>query len=184
MNGGRVCRLIAARSVAVLLISCDTGTDADPIAERRECLVGSWTMLTADLDLLVSTVVPVPGIRVPEGLLHIFFDADGGFTYMGTLIIHIDMDATGSSYLEGDGAFRTTGRYAIDGDTIRFDYTDSETEVFVWRAYKDGRSAEAPGGGPTFDVNLPAVAPYRCTASSLEIDTVGPAGTVTMFFER
>jgi hypothetical protein len=141
-------------------------------------------MFTSDLDLLVSTLVPVPGIRVPEGVLNMFFDADGGFTYTGNLIIHMDMNPAEGSYLEGEGGFRTTGSYTTEGDRILFDYTESQSEVFVWRGYKDGQSASVPGTGPTFSLNPPGAAPYRCTGSTLEIDTVGPAGTVTMFFRR
>jgi len=149
--------------------------------ERDSCLEGGWTMYTAELDLLVATLVPMPNIRVPDGLLNMFFDPDGGFTYIGNLTIQIEFSE--NSYMQGEGGFRDLGTYATEGDTILFNIESEETEVFEWRAYKDGQSVVQPGGGPEFNLTPPGVAPYRCTAESLEIDTVNPAGdTITMFY--
>ncbi len=152
-------------------------------APRDACLEGFWTMETADLDLLVSIMVQMENFRVPQGFLTMDFYPDGHLRYTGDMTLQIDF--TENWYLQGIGGFRSLGTYASEEDLILFNIEAVETEVFEWLAYKDGRSAEQPGGGPEFSLTLPGAAPYRCTAKSLEIDTVNTAGdTVTMFFVR
>lgn len=152
-------------------------------AVRDACLEGNWMMDTADLDLLVSVLVELQNMRVPEGSLTLRFDPDGSITYNGELTIQIDFAE--NWYMQGVGGFSNTGTYATDGNLILFDIQTAEVEVFVWRAYKDGQSVEQPGGGPEFSLTLPGAAPYRCTTETLEIVTVNTVGdTITMFFSR
>ena len=47
---------------------------------RDECPEGDWVMRTADLGLLVATIVPVPNLRIVDGFLFLPF-TDGEYRY-------------------------------------------------------------------------------------------------------
>ena len=178
----------------VILSPVDIGgaPTLDPEAERDPCLEGEWIMNTPELDLLVATLVPVPNMRVVGGYLSMSF-ADGVYTYFGEMTLQVELDMSEGQYLQGDGQVRSGGEYATEARTERdfpvfdfliLDLTTSESDVFEWRAYKDGEVQTAPGIGPTVTIMPPGQAPYVCTDSSLVIDTQGAAGPVSMFFER
>jgi len=164
----------------------------EPDAERDPCLDGTWTMHTAELDLFVASMVPIPNMRVVGGSLSMSF-ADGMYEYSGLMTLQIELDMSEGQYLQGDGIFSSGGAYATEARTERdfpvfdfliLDLTVSESEVMVWRAYKNGEEETAAGIGPNFTIVPPGEAPYRCTESRLEIDSQGASGPVTMFFER
>jgi hypothetical protein len=154
-----------------------------PDADRDSCLDGTWVMPTDSLDLLMSTMVPAPGLRITTGSLNMSF-VEGTFSYSGDFVIQIDLGP--GQYMEADSRFSTGGAYATEGNvTLIFDITASESEALNWTAYSNGQVVTEPGIGPTFTLNPPGEAPYRCTSNTLEIDTREPSGgTVTMFFQR
>jgi len=159
------------------------GTPFPEDAERDPCLEGAWNMDASYLDILVQNLVPVPNIYVPRGSLTFYFYSDGLFNYSGDLTIQINFAE--NWYMQGVGGFSDDGAYATEGDIILFDLQGKTTEVYKWFAYKDGQSAEQPGGGPEISLTPPGRAPYRCTADTLEIDTMNPTrDTITMFFFR
>jgi len=159
------------------------GTPFPDDAERDPCLEGAWSMDASYLDIMVQSLVPVPNIYVPRGSLSFYFYSDGLFNYSGDLTIQINF--TENSYMQGVGGFSDDGAYATEGDIILFDLQGTTTEVYKWFAYKDGQSVEQPGGGPEISLTPPGRAPYRCTAETLEIDTINPTrDTITMFFFR
>jgi hypothetical protein len=164
----------------------------DPDAERDPCLEGVWTMPTADLDLFVASLVPVPNIRVAGGSLTLTF-ADGVYDYSGLMTLQVELDMTENQYLQADGIFSSGGAYATEKrsdrggpvfDFLILDLTASQSEVMVWRAYKNGEVQTAPGTGPNFVIMPPGAANYHCSDSTLEIETQGAAGTIVMFFQR
>jgi len=157
-------------------------TSLPPAARADSCLINEWWMDTGTLDLLVATLVPMPGIRVPSGDATFTFTSGGNYYYAGSLVIRIDM--TADQYMEGEGTFNTEGTYTTDGGIITFSESEGQNNIMEWRAYAHGQSAEVPGGGPSFSLIPAGAAPYRCSDDILEIDTQGPAGTVTMFFDR
>jgi hypothetical protein len=170
--------------VVVTLLEPDTvAPTLSPAAERDACLDGNWNMGTASLDLLLATLVPIPNIRVPEGNLGMNFNGDS-FIYDGNFIVRVDLGP--DQYIQADSVFSTRGQYATEGgSTLVLDISASEIQPLEWLAYSNGREASYPGEGPSVVINPPGSAPYRCTQTSLEIDTLSPAGnTVTMFFER
>jgi len=159
----------------------------EPAAElptsQDPCLVGVWRMPTGDLDLLVATLVPVPGMRVTDGELIMEFDGES-FSYRADVfVLRVDLGA--DTYLEGDGRFGTSGTYTTGDGQLFLNSIGSEQDILTWTAYKDGEVVSMPGTGPTFSLPTPGEAPYRCFPDRLEIDTRGAMPeTVTMFFGR
>ncbi len=163
----------------------------DPDADRDSCLDGNWIMPTADLNLLVASLVPIPNIRVLGGSLYMSF-VDGVYDYSGEFTLQIDLDEISKGqYMQADAIFRsggpyTTERVSTSRETQNFlvlDLSASEAQVLVWRAYKNGETITMPGTGPNFVILPPGNAPYRCSATLLEIDTQGALGAVTMYFQ-
>jgi hypothetical protein len=170
--------------VIVTLLEPDTVVPTlRPDAERDACLDGNWNMDAGFLDLLLANLVPLPNIGVPEGSLGMYF-SDGSFIYDGHFIVRVNLGP--DQYIQADSVFSTRGLYATEGgSTLVLDITASEIQPLEWKAYSNGREESYPGGGPSVVINPPGSAPYRCTQTDLEIDTLSPAGdTVTMFFVR
>jgi hypothetical protein len=149
-------------------------------------------MYTAELDLLLATLVPAPNLRVVGGSLFMSF-GDGVYDYSGEFTMQMEFDISQGQYMQAEALFSTGGAYATENRSVRdspiftflvLDLSGSETNVLVWRFYKDGVVQAVPGTGPSFNLLPPAEAPYRCTETRLEIDTQGYTGPVTMFFQR
>jgi hypothetical protein len=161
-----------------------TMTSPDP---QESCLNGNWVMPTDTLDLLVATLFPVtsPFLSVRGGELSISFQ-DGLYTYEGEYQFHVDTTRPGE-YSDATSTFTTTGAYTIlPASKVLFDESSSTTQMTSCTSTKDGTTYTADcssiGG---FSILLPAEAPFRCSANSLEIDTLSPTGgTITMFFVR
>ncbi len=163
----------------------------DPDADRDACLDGDWIMPTADLDLFVASMVPMPNIRVVGGALYMSF-VDGEYEYSGEFTLQVELDMSEGKYLQSDAIFSSGGAYSTETNStnrgpvsfLTLDLTVSEQNILVWRAYKGGVSSVAPGTGPTFTILPPGNAPYRCSATLLQIDTHGATQEVTMYFQR
>jgi hypothetical protein len=157
---------------------------SDPAGDHDSCLEGEWWMDTHDVDILTSTIVPVPNMHVPRGNLVIIFDPDGQYDYQGSVVLHLDMDPSQNQYMETEAVFTTAGPYSSrDDTTIVLDLSNSRTEILEMKACKGG-TCVSTDAMPVFDLLPPGEAPYRCTADRLEIDAQGPLGPVTMFFTR
>ncbi len=155
----------------------------EPPTGRDPCLLGTWSMATGDLDLLVSTLVPVPGMRVTDGELIMEFDGES-FSYRADIFV-LRMDIGPDTYMEADGRFGTSGTYATGDGQLYLDSIGSEQDILTWTAYQGGQVVTLPGTGPTFSLPTPGEAPYRCFPNRLEIDTRGAMPeTITMFFDR
>jgi hypothetical protein len=181
----------AEPEVTSLLGSAEAPT-LNPDADRDPCLDGDWIMPTADLDLFVASLVPIPNIRVVGGSLQLSF-ADGAYNYSGEFTLQIDLDTSQEQYMQTDALFSSGGAYATEIRSERdfpvftfliFDLTVSDSNELVWRAYKEGDLQTMPGSGPSFTILPPGEAPYKCTDTQLEIGTQGPGGPLTMFFQR
>jgi hypothetical protein len=163
----------------------------DPDAERDSCLDGNWIMPTADLDLFVASMVPLPNMRVVGGALYISF-VDGQYEYSGEFTLQIELDMSEGKYMQSDAIFSSGGAYSTETTStargplswLTLDLTVSEVNALVWRAYKGGVMESMPGIGPTFTIVPPGNAPYRCSDSLLQIDTHGATQEVTMLFQR
>jgi hypothetical protein len=146
-------------------------------------------MRTADLDLLVVTLVPVPNLRIVAGSLFLSF-SDGAYRYGSDgFVEHVDLGP--GKYLEGTATFLTTGSYAAEvgsprtgGSAITFLGGGAQKEVTKWLAFKDGRSEEAPGGGPQVSMPLSGRMRYSCSDQELILYAVAMTGEVPMFFKR
>ena len=156
---------------------------------RDECLEGDWVMRTADLDLLVQSIVPVPGLRIVAGSLFLTF-AGGEYRYGSDGFVE-HMDLGPGRYLEGTAIFLLTGTYAAEvgspatgGSALSFMGGGAEKAVTKWLAFKDGRSEEYPGEGPQVSLPLTGRFRYSCSDQELIMYMAGMSGEVPMFFKR
>jgi hypothetical protein len=140
-------------------------------------------MPTVDLDLMISTLLPIPGVRVPAGeLLMVFNGSDYSYLSYG-YILHMDLGA--DSYMESTASFTNTGSFSTGNGVIVFTSIVSESDVSSWTGYKDGETYTVPGSGPQVSTYPLGENPYRCTDDRLEIDTYHPTiDTMTLFFSR
>jgi len=158
-------------------------------SERDPCLEGDWVMRTADLDLLVATIVPVPGLRIVAGSLFLTF-AGGEYRYgSDSFVEHMDLGP--GKYLEGTAMFLTTGTYTAEvgspvtgGSALSFLGGGAEKAVTKWLAYKDGRSEVYAGEGPQVSLPLTGRFRYSCSDQELIMYMAGMTGEVPMFFKR
>jgi len=147
------------------------------------CLQGEWVMPTADLDLMIATILPMPGVRVPGGELRMAFDGSS-YRYLSYgFILHMDLGT--DTYMESTASFENSGSFSTGDGRIYFSSIASESEVGSWTGYKDGETYTVPGTAPQMSFYLGGENPYRCTADRLEIDTHHPViETLTLFFFR
>lgn len=184
---------------SMILSACSTGatpgappsptspTQPPPTVESASstesdlCLQGDWVMPTGDLDLMIATLVPIPGVRVPSGELLILFDGST-YRYLSYgFILHTDIDT--GEYMEATLSFENSGSFSTSDGFILFNSITSESEVSSWTRYKNGETYIVPGTGPQIAFSMSGENPYRCTAERLEIDTFHPTlGTMTLFF--
>ena len=158
-------------------------------SEQDPCLEGDWVMRTADLDLLVTTIVPVPNLRIVAGSLFLSF-AGGEYRYGSDgFVEHVDLGP--GKYLEGTATFLTTGTYAAEvgspetgGSALSFLGGGAEKSVTKWLAFKDGQSEEYPGEGPQVSLPLTGRFRYSCGDQELILYMAGMSGEVPMFFKR
>ncbi len=191
----------ASLLIAALLASCSAPTTEtpelatpiptpDPVdpdgsagADHDPCLEGTWRMGTADVDLLVATLVPLSGLHVTDGELIMEFDGES-FSYRAdVLVLRVDLGT--DTYLEADGRFGMSGTYTTGDGLVYLNSLGADQQILTWTAYKDGEVVTLPGDGPSFSLPVPGPAPYRCSPDTLEVDTRGALPvTVTMFFSR
>ena len=140
-------------------------------------------MPTINLDLMIATLVPIPGVRVLSGELLMMFDGPT-YRYLSYgFILHTDIDA--GSYMEATLSFENTGSFSTGAGLIFFNSITSESEVSSWTRYEDGDTYIVPGTGPQMAFSMSGENPYRCTAEYLEIDTFHPTlDTMTLLFTR
>jgi hypothetical protein len=157
-------------------------------------------MRTADLDLLVQSIVPVPGLRIVAGSLFLTFGG-GEYRYGSDGFVE-HMDLGPGRYLEGTAVFLMSGTYASEvgtplvigapeegspltgGGALSFMGGGAEKAVTKWLAFKDGRSEEYPGEGPQVSLPLTGRFRYSCSDQELILYMAGPTGEVPMFFKR
>jgi len=182
---------------SLLLSACSVGSASSPPApslppptaesaaflDSDQCLQGTWVMPTADLDLMIATILPIPGVRVPGGELLMIFDGSS-YSYLSYgFILHMDLGT--DKYMESTASFENSGSFSTGDGVIVFSSIVSESEVTTWTGYKDGESYTVPGTGPQVAFYLGGENPYRCTDEGLEIDTYHPTiETMTLFFIR
>jgi hypothetical protein len=154
------------------------------LEDLDECIEGDWVMQTSDLDILVATLVPLPGMRIPSGSLFLSIKDGVGYRYGSDgFVIHIDVGE--DAYLEGLATFLATGTYLnSEPGTIVFSGDGAEKSVSEWIAYKQGQTQRSPGTGP--EVTLPLTGPvaYQCSDQELVLYRTGPTGEVPMIFKR
>jgi hypothetical protein len=147
------------------------------------CLLGNWTMPTADLQAMIAALIPIPNLSVPSGELNISFDGASYDYSSGGFVLRVDLGP--GKYMEANATFRNTGTYATDGGMILFESAGSESEISAWTGYDNGESMTVPGAGPEVSFAFSGANPYRCSADRLEIDTPQPTGDgQTMNFLR
>lgn len=191
-------QLIALFCAGTLLLSaCSMGSSPSPpsptqppptaevtiLLDSDLCLQGNWVMPTADLDLMIATLLPIPGVRVPGGELLMLFDGSS-YRYLSYgFILHMDLGT--NTYMESTASFENSGSFSTRDGLIVFRSIVSESEVTSWTGYKNGESYTVPGTGPEVALSIGGENPYRCTADYLEIDTFHPViETMTLLFTR
>jgi len=157
--------------------------DGSGAADHDPCLEGTWRMGAGDLDLMMASLVPVPGLHVTAGELIMEFDGEA-FGYRADILV-LRVDLGSDTYLEADGRFGVSGTYSTGDGLLYLNSVGADQEILTWTAYKDGEVVTLPGTGPAFSLPVPGESPYRCFTDRLEIDTRGATPTtVTMFFYR
>jgi len=153
-----------------------------------ECLAGTWVMLTADLDIFVATIVPLPNLRVTAGSLYFVFGTLGEYSYGSDgMVIRIDLSRPGDSpekFLKGSAFFETAGVYTTDTGALVLMDNGSMVEFTEWVAVKGSEVASAPGSGPEISFVPDGPLPYECTDEELVLHVRGPSGALPMIFKR
>lgn len=184
--------------LAVLLAACGGASGGAPVDEPPSptatpepapagggaaCLQGVWTMSNADLNEMLAGLVPAPNLSAPQGTPVLTLDGDR-YSYIAEgLVVRVTLAP--DWYMEAEGGFTFTGAFSADGEMMEFVPETGETELAIWRAYKDGQLVEMPGTAPELSLGVSGAAPYRCMGDRLEIDSAGGgAGPVIMFFSR
>jgi len=139
-------------------------------------------MITSDLDIFVATLVPVPNLRVSDGLLFLNL-SEGAYEYgSDRFVLHIDLGP--DKYLEGAAVFLTTGGYSSDGGALPLVNSGTQKQVAEWKAFKQGRSSVVPGGGPEFTLIPCGPLDYSCGTDELVLYMRGPTGGIPMTVKR
>lgn len=156
--------------------STTAATTAPPANDLRACVQGDWVMKTDTLDLLVATVVPVPGLTVSYGGLRLSFTADEA-VYKGAGTLRF---TSGDTVAELDWDWTHRGTYQVSEGLVLMTYTDRVNNV-----------GEARAGGfsvPGQPVPTPpelAGGPATCTPTTLTFSTTSTgANTIVLVFER
>lgn len=156
--------------------STTAATTAPPAGDLRACVQGDWVMKTDTLDLLVATVLPVPGLTVSYGGLRLSFAADE-VVYKGAGTLRF---VSGSTTNELDWDWTHRGTYQVNEGLVLMDYTHRVNNVGEARA--DGFSVP---GLPTPTPPAVAGGPATCTPTLLTFETTSTgANSIVMVFER
>jgi len=172
--------------VEVTLLPTSTSLPTPIPTPDDTCLEGEWVMPQDRLVILFSTLFPHTGsyVNINAGYLTMSF-VDGMYTFAGDYTIHAD---TGQGrYSEGRAIFSTTGAYTLlSASSIALEASPSQTQMVSCIAYDNGMTYSVPCDFvESIAILPPSEAPYRCSQTLLEIDTLSPTGAiVTMFFER
>lgn len=153
-------------------------TTAAGAPDLRSCLQGDWIMKRGTLDLFVATLMPVPGLSMPEGSLSLSFSGDA-VVYKGAGTMRF---AFGDIVMEADSSWTHTGTFSVNaGGTVLMNWSEQLNEMGEFRV--NG------GAAPGFEApdTPPAVTggPASCTPQQLTFETTS-TGTerIQMFFER
>lgn len=178
--------------LAALLAACGgAGGEPPPPTETPEpapaggeaaCLQGVWTMSNEDLNLMLTGLAPAPNLSAPEGTPVLTLEGDRYSYAAERLVVRVTMAP--DWYIEAEGSFAFAGAFSADGELMQFLPETAETDLAIWRAYKDGQLLEMPGTGPELSLGVTGAATYRCSGDRLEIDSQGGAGPVIMVFAR
>jgi hypothetical protein len=168
----------ALASILVLLSACALPGGA---GDEADCLQGNWVMSNEDFNIMLLTLVPVPGLSIPVGTLLMNFEGDQ-FVY-GSDAFTLQIDLPGG-YMSADASFATDGTFSAADGMLTFADMVTSRNVSTWVAVIDGEVAEAPG---SFDVSMPAPGggPYSCEGDLLAITSIAPSGEpFAMIFQR
>jgi hypothetical protein len=158
-------------------------TDLQRTEFPDECLVGNWTVSTADLDMFLVGLVQMIALHVTDGTVYVDFTWDGNYVYASDgFVLRIDLGA--EQYLLGTAAFRTSGIYTTESGSLVLHDSGSVKQVTEWKAVKNGVGVVAPGAGPEISLVPNGPVPYECGPEELVLDWAGPHGVSPMIFTR
>jgi len=158
-------------------------TDLQRTELPDECLVGSWTVTTGDLDLFINGLVGVPNLNVTDGTVYVDFTWDGNYVYASDgFVLRIDLGP--ERYLLGTATFRTSGIYTTEEGNLILHDSGSVKQVTEWKAVKNGVAAVSPGLGPEFSLVPNGPVPYECGPEELVLDWASPFGLSPMIFTK
>lgn len=167
-----------------LLSACSLPQDIPappPEQDSAACLQGEWEMSNAELNLMLATLVPVPGMGIPVGTFRITFIEDDFLYYSDGFVLRLDMP---EGYLEAEATFETGGTFTAEDGRLNLADIVSSKEVSTWRAVKGDLVVEVPGDIDV-SVPLPGNGPYTCDANTLTITSPSPTGDpFPMVFQR
>ena len=162
----------------VLLSACALPGGA---ADEASCLQGNWVMTNEDLNIMLLTLVPVPGMSIPAGTLLMTFEGDRFVYGSDAFTLQIDVP---DGYMSAEASFATDGTFSAAEGVLTFSDMVTSRNISTWVAVIDGEVAEAPG---SFDVSMPAPGsgPYTCEGDLLVITSMAPSGEpFAMIFQR
>lgn len=146
---------------------------------RDGCLVGEWSMPTANIDLMASTAVPLSNIRVPAGTYVQRFEEDGTFAVEVAMLATFSFTDTTA---EADVFWNYSGTWST-----------SDGELLLEIVAQDWGVTEVRQGGismPGADLNLlPPIepfagGPYQCADDRLDITATNGSIEVPLLFDR
>lgn len=180
-DGGTATTVASTTTSAVTTTTGGTTTTPAPV---DQCLIGRWTMGSAEVNDLLLTYLPVPNLSVVEGSLALEFTALGLYTYaLDGLVVQIVIP---NGYLESTGSMLTNGAWTAADGFLGLTAIGSDGGSFAWRAVINGVETPYPAGFPALDIPLPAESPYTCTDATLTLETTATeTGTrFGMVFQR
>ena len=158
-------------------------TDLQRTELPDECLIGSWTVETGDLDLFLVNMAPVPDLHVTDGTVYVDFTWDGNYVYASDgFTLRIDLGP--ERYLLGTATFRTSGTYSTEAGNVILHDSGTIKQVTEWKAVKNGVGVVAPGAGPEISLVPNGPVPYECNSGELVLDWAGPYGVSPMVFTK
>ncbi|MBM3151970.1 MAG: hypothetical protein FJZ96_07185 [Chloroflexi bacterium] len=155
--------------------------DSPALSDDAACLQGVWEMSNADLNAMLSILIPVPGMRIPVGTFYMTFSGTQ-FAYQSDgYTLRIDL---ADGYMEADALFLTSGTFSAQAGNLTFSDLIYDQEISTWRAVINGVTADVPGT-TTISIPPPGSGPYVCSGSTLTIESMNSAGApFDMVFSR
>jgi hypothetical protein len=169
------------RTMVLSLLILVTASACSMPSGRDPCLQGDWVMSNEDLNIMLLTLVPIPGLSIPAGTFLLRFEGDEFVYGSDAFTLQIDFP---DGYMSAEAGFATDGKFTAEDGILAFTDMVSSKNISHWVAMKDGRVVDAPG---SYEVAIPPPGggPYSCSDHLLSITSMTPMGEpFTLIFTR